>query len=147
MSMQTAVREELDMAQVLLMAYELGDMINQSYEVDEYLRWKRKVESAPEIQEKIRHLARKKELFAECERFGHFHPEYHRALDEVKEAERELDQFEAVRKYKEAEQALDDLLYDMSKTIAHAVSESIKVPSNHPLPVKGCGSGGACGCG
>lgn len=146
--MQTAERSDLDMAQVLLTAYELGDMINQSREVAEYLKWKKIVASSEDIQSKIRILQKKKELFEECERFGHFHPEYHRALEEVKSAEKELDQFEAVRKYKEAENELDTLLYDMSKIIAHAVSDSIKVPSNNPLPSEGgCGAGGACRCG
>ncbi len=146
--MQTAERKGLDMVQVLLAAYELGDLINQSREVAEYLKWKKIVEASSEIQSKIRILQQKKQLFEECERFGHYHPEYHRALEEVKAAEKELDQFEAVRKYKEAENELDTLLYDMSKTIAHAVSDSIKVPSNNPLPTEGgCGSGGACRCG
>ena len=144
----TADKPSLDMVQLLLAAYEIGDMINQSYEVAEYLKWKQAVESSPEIQEEIRNLNKKKDLFAECERFGHFHPEYHRALEEVKAAEKELERFEAVRQYKDAEQRLDELLYDVSKTVAHAVSESIKVPSNNPLPVQGgCGSGGACRCG
>lgn len=138
----------LDISQVMLMAYELGDMINHSREAAEYLHWKKVVESSADIQEVVRLLARKKEAFADCERFGHFHPDYHRALDEVKEVEQQLDQFEAVRQYKKAEQELDDLLYEMSRTIAHAVSESIKVPSNNPLPVQGgCGSGGPCRCG
>ncbi len=145
--MQTAEIQSLDMAQVLLMAYELGDMVTNSQEVAEYLKWQQIVHSSPEIQEKIRDFTRKKEMFAECERFGHFHPEYHRALEEAKEAEKELEKFEAVRRYKDAEKNLDELLYDLSKTIAHAVSESIKVPSNNPLPVSGCGSGGACRCG
>lgn len=144
----TADKPSLDMVQLLLAAYEIGDMINHSHEVAEYLKWKQAVESSPEIQEGIRNLGRKKERFAECERFGHFHPEYHRALDEVKAAEKELERFEAVRQFKDAEQRLDELLYDISKTLAYAVSDSIKVPSNNPLPVKGgCGSGGPCRCG
>lgn len=150
MPMQTAeaTYNSLDELQLLMASYELGDMISQSVEVAEYMRWKQVVDSSPEIQEQVRELAKKKELFAECERFGHFHPEYHRALDEVKAAEKDLEQFEAVRQYKEAEQQLDELLYDLSKLIAHSVSESILVPSNNPLHKSGgCGSGGTCGCG
>jgi len=46
------------------------------------------------------------------------------------------------------EQRLDDMLYDISKLIAHSVSETIKVPSNDPNPKGGgCGGGGSCGCG
>lgn len=150
MPMQTAeaTYSSLDELQMMMAAYELGDMINQSVEVAEYMRWKQIVDASSEIQDKIRVLAKKKEMFAECERFGHFHPEYHRALDEVKAAEKDLEQFEAVRQYKDAEQKLDELLYDLSKLIAHSVSESILVPSNDPLHKSGgCGSGGACRCG
>ena len=51
----------------------------------------------------------------------------------------------AFNKFKEAEEKLDELLHDVSKTIAHAVSESIKVPSNKILPdTGGCSSGGSC---
>ena len=62
--------------------------------------------------------------------------------------EKELERFEAVRKFKAAESELDDILHEMSETIAYAVSDSIKVPSNDPNPKGGgCGSGGKCSCG
>jgi cell fate (sporulation/competence/biofilm development) regulator YlbF (YheA/YmcA/DUF963 family) len=63
----------------------------------------------------------------------------------VNEVQKRLEQIEAVRRFKEAEERLDDLLYTISTTIAHAVSDTIKVPSNNPLPGAGsCGSGGSC---
>ncbi|MDN4067273.1 YlbF family regulator [Paenibacillus vini] len=138
----------VDMAELLTNAYELGDMINQSAAVSEYLYWKRKVEEDADVQVLVKKLASKKELFEETQRFGHFHPNYHEAKDKVTEVEIELEQFEAVRRFKAAEKELDDLLHQMSETIAYAVSESIKVPSNDPNPKGGgCGSGGSCGCG
>lgn len=138
----------VDMAELLTNAYELGDMINQSAAVSEYLYWKRRVEEDADIQVLVKKLAAKKELFDETQRFGHFHPNYHEAKDKVTEVEIELEQFEAVRRFKAAEKELDDLLHQMSETIAYAVSESIKVPSNDPNPKGGgCGSGGSCGCG
>ena len=141
-------RNALDMSALLLKAYDIGDAINGSVEAAEYLYWKNALHAVPEVQALVRKLNTKKELFAECERFGHYHPEYHKALDAVKEVEAELDQIEAVARFKEAESKLDDLLYEVSELIARAVSESIKVPSNNPLPHSGgCGSGGSCGCG
>ncbi|GIP51895.1 MULTISPECIES: YlbF family regulator [Paenibacillus] len=138
----------VDMAELLTNAYELGDMINQSAAVSEYLYWKRQVEEDADVQVLVKKLASKKELFEETQRFGHFHPNYHEAKDKVTEVEIELEQFEAVRRFKAAEKELDDLLHQMSETIAYAVSESIKVPSNDPNPKGGgCGSGGSCGCG
>ncbi|MEK5060252.1 regulator [Paenibacillus sp. FSL H7-0326] len=137
----------VDMAQVLSYAYELGDMINQSTLVTDYLYWKERVQQNPEIQVWVRRLSDKKELFAETERFGHFHPNYHSAKDEVKAVEDQLETYEEVRRFKEAEAQLDDMLHQMSETIAFSVSSSIKVPSNDPSPKGGCGGGGSCGCG
>jgi len=148
--MSVMEKNALDMATLLLQAYDIGDMINHSELVAEYWRWKGEVDKHPKVRSLIYKLNDKKEIFSQCERFGHFHPEYHKALDAVKEVEAELDQIEAVTRFKAAENKLDELLYEISQTIAHSVSESIKVPSNNPLPHEGnCASGGSCsgGCG
>jgi cell fate (sporulation/competence/biofilm development) regulator YlbF (YheA/YmcA/DUF963 family) len=139
----------LDMAAVLLKAYELGDMINRSQEVRDYLYWQQQTSQDPEIQRVMRLFQKKKEAFAECERFGRYHPDYNKALEELREVERQLNAFPAVKKYKEAEERLDDLLYAISKTVAHSVSPDIKVPRNKaPLSACGCGAGGCGGkCG
>ncbi|MMZ59774.1 hypothetical protein D3C76_496760 [compost metagenome] len=142
----------VDMAELLTYAYELGDMINNSAAVSDYLYWKRQIESDDEIQVLVKRLAAKKELFEETERFGHFHPNYHEAKDQVAQVESELELFESVRRFKAAEKELDDILHQMSETIAYAVSDAIKVPSNDPNPSDGCssggcGSGGKCSCG
>lgn len=145
--MSVAEINTVDMAAVLTYAYELGDMINQSAEVTDYLYWKGRVETHPEIQALVKKLQRKKDLFEETQRFGHFHPNYHAAKDEVKAVELEMERFEEVIRFKQAEQALDDMLHAMSETIAYSVSDSIKVPSNDPNPKGGCASGGKCSCG
>ncbi|PLT46353.1 ComK regulator [Paenibacillus pasadenensis] len=137
----------LDMAPLVLRAYELGDSINQSALVAEYLYWKDRVEQDPEALRLKREFAKAKELFAECERFGRFHPDYHAAKDAVKKVEAEMAEVESIRRYKETEAEVDALLYDVSLLIAESVSSAIKVPSNNPLPTGGCGSGGSCSCG
>jgi cell fate (sporulation/competence/biofilm development) regulator YlbF (YheA/YmcA/DUF963 family) len=135
----------LDMSAVLIHAYDMGDMINSSAEVADYLYWKTAVENSVEVKELQALFLKKKELFEECERFGHYHPSYHEAMAQVNEVQERLEQIEAVRRFKEAEERLDDLLYTISTTIAHAVSDTIKVPSNNLLPGAGsCGSGGSC---
>lgn len=148
--MSVMEKNALDMAAVLMRAYDLGDMIKRSADVADYLYWKDLVHHDPEVQILVQKLNRKKELFEECQRFGHFHPEYHKALGEVKGMEQQIERIEAAARFKAAEARLDELLYDISRTIAHAVSETIKVPGNNPLPSEGgCGSGGSCsgGCG
>jgi hypothetical protein len=62
----------LDMSAVLMHAYDMGDMIKSSAEVADYLYWKTAVESSAEVKELQALFMKKKELFEECERFGHY---------------------------------------------------------------------------
>lgn len=144
--MSVSELQTVNMAEVLMYAYELGDMINQSVNVSDYLYWKSQVEAHPEIQSLVRKLEAKKELFDETQRFGHFHPDFHAAKENVQLVEAEIESYQEVVNFKLAEKKLDDLLHQMSETIAFSVSHTIKVPSNDPVP-KGCGSGGGCSCG
>ncbi|MFS0727748.1 YlbF family regulator [Paenibacillus sp. 1P07SE] len=137
----------LDMGALLLQAYELGDMINASAPVADYLYWKTAVAEDEQAQELVIQFRKAKELFAECERFGRFHPDYHEARDKVKAIEARLDELPSVQRFKAAEQEVDDLLYEMSKLIAESVSDTIKVPGNERGGSGGCGSGGSCSCG
>lgn len=138
----------LDMAGLLLDAYELGDMIKGSAEVADYLYWKSAVEQDGLAQRDIAVLAKAKEAFEECERFGRFHPDFHAARGRVKEAQAQVDAHESVRRFKDAEQQLEEILYDVSRMIAEAVSNTIKVPGGSgSSALGGCGSGGSCSCG
>lgn len=143
---QGVKEEPADMSLLLTHAFELGDWIKDSAYAAEYLFWKEQVSNNAEAQELSRQFAKAKEKFAECERFGRFHPDYNAALDEVYAIQARLDSIESVSRFKEAESALDQLLYDITRTIAHAVSETVKVSGNESTG-KGCGSGGSCSCG
>jgi cell fate (sporulation/competence/biofilm development) regulator YlbF (YheA/YmcA/DUF963 family) len=147
--MSIAERQAIDMSTIISKAGELGSAMLLSVEVADYLYWKARMTKDEEAAKMIRKMAAAKERFSECERFGHFHPNYHEALDAVKTVEAEMEAVESVREFKKAESALDRLLQDVSELIAYSVSESIKVPSNDPLPKGGCASGGSCsgGCG
>lgn len=142
--------QTLDMSAILMQAYDLGDMIKSSAETADYLYWKQKKDEDPQVMQLMRQFQKKKELFEECERFGHFHPDYHHALEQAKSIQDQLDSLETVRRFKEAEQRLDDLLYTVSETIARSVSETIKVPSNDLRDSGGgcasgsCSTGGGC---
>jgi cell fate (sporulation/competence/biofilm development) regulator YlbF (YheA/YmcA/DUF963 family) len=135
---------DMDVTTFVPQAQEVGKLINHSAEMNTYLFAKQKLEQHAEAQSYIAKFKKAKEKFEECERFGHFHPNYHEALDAVNEIQTQLDALEVVQAFKEAETTLDKLLYDVAKTIALAVSESVKVPSNNILPDAGCGSGGSC---
>jgi cell fate (sporulation/competence/biofilm development) regulator YlbF (YheA/YmcA/DUF963 family) len=148
LNFDSPAKSQLDMASLLLEAYALGDLINNSDNTADYVYWKSQVEKDQDVQLLVAKFNKAKDTFAECERFGRFHPDFNAAKDTVKAIERQLDEYECVRKYKAAETALDELLYSVSKTIADAVSETIKVPSNEGAAGGGgCGSGGSCSCG
>ncbi|QJD83489.1 YlbF family regulator [Cohnella herbarum] len=145
---QGVMEAPADMAMLLSHAFELGDFLKNSALAAEYAYWKDKVLQDAEVQSLSKQFSKAKEKFTECERFGRFHPDYNAALDQVYEMESRLDQVESVRMYKAAESSLDELLNDISRTLAHAVSVSIKVPDNNPNPkASGCGNGGSCSCG
>ncbi|MCF6094215.1 YlbF family regulator [Microaerobacter geothermalis] len=149
----------LDMSTVILEAYHLADLIKSSEEVGNYLYWKKQMDEHEEAQQMIAQFNRLKEKYEEVERFGKYHPDYGRVQQEVYEMRRKLHSIDVVRHFKEAEDALDELLFTVSSTIAHSVSKEIKVPSNNPLYAygggcgtggtggsHGCGTGGGCGC-
>lgn len=137
--------QSLDMAAILMHAYDVGDLINRSQEAADFLYWKRIMEQDEQAQRFIRELAKTKELFDETQRFGHYHPNYHEALEKVRAAEQKLNSIPSVARFKEAEERLDELLFTVSETVARSVSESIKVPSNKLEPSgHGCSSGGSC---
>mgnify|MGYP001044143102 CR=1 FL=1 len=141
--------ETTDMTQLLLESYELSTMINQSREVSEYLQAKRRMEEDREVQRMLSLFAKKKEQYEDVQRFGKYHPDFEHISKEVRELKRSIEALETVRAFKQAEDRLDELLYQVGRTIADAVSETIKVPSNNPfLEVRssGCGTGGSCAC-
>ncbi|WP_400163943.1 YlbF family regulator [Brevibacillus sp. TJ4] len=141
--------ETTDTTQLILESYELSSMINQSREVSEYLLAKRRMEEDGEVKRLMSLFAKKKEQYEDVQRFGKYHPDYNHISAEVRDLKRTIESMEVVQAFKQAENQLDELLYQVSRTIADAVSNSIKVPSNNPfLEVKssGCGSGGSCGC-
>lgn len=137
-----------DFTELLSRAYTLGEMIKQSAMADEYVVWKEAVNRDGKAKEISRRLASAKDKFSECERFGRFHPDYNEALDRVYAVQEELDSLESVRRFKEAERGLDELLQEISVMVARAVSDSVKVPDPDPnAKGGGCGGGGSCSCG
>jgi cell fate (sporulation/competence/biofilm development) regulator YlbF (YheA/YmcA/DUF963 family) len=137
-----------DLTELLTRAYTLGEMIKQSAMADEYVYWKQKVEIDEDAKKLSKKLFQAKEKFAECERFGRFHPDFNEALDRVYAVQAEIDGLESVSRFKTAEREMDELLHEISFSVARAVSESIKVPDNDPNAKSGgCGGGGSCSCG
>lgn len=131
----------LDMAAMYMKAYELGDLINSSAQVADYLYWRHLRETDPQVHVLVQQFLRKKERFEESERFGHFHPNYHEAMGEAEEARLMLESNPVIAQFKQAELALDELLRLVAERIARAISDSVKV-SGLDAEAGGCSSGG-----
>ncbi|MGD8191611.1 YlbF family regulator [Brevibacillus ginsengisoli] len=137
------------MAELIEYSYELGLMINQSQEVAEYLASKQRMAQDEEVIRLRGLFAKKKEAYEEVQRFGKYHPDFTRISAEIRELKHSIEMLDSIQAFKKAESRLDEMLYTVSRTIADAVSESIKVPSNNPFleaMSQGCGTGGSCGC-
>src|SRR5690606_17255874 len=117
-------------------AQQLAVRINESEEVKRYLHVKERMDADPEVQRLIREFQRKKEKFEEAQRFGHFHPDYHAAKAEAESFQEKMAQHPLIAEFLQAEEQLDWLLNEVSRTIAHAASESVRVPVNDPRPIK-----------
>ncbi|MFS8579755.1 MAG: YlbF family regulator [Novibacillus thermophilus] len=135
----------LDMLEILQDVYDISDSINNSELVARYLEKKRLMAEDESAQRLIRQFQQKKERFEEAKRFGHFHPDYHQAKKEAHTFRREMEKHPVIGAYLKAEHELDELLFHVIKTIAHAVSPTIKIPSNDPrlerstIQKKSCG--------
>lgn len=122
--------KSLDMSELLLETYRLADRINDSKEVQQYLELKKKIAEDPQAQRLIKDFQKKKELFEDCQRFGHFHPDYHQAKKEAEQFRVSIQDHPLIGEYLEVEERLDRLLAEVSRKIAGSVSDSIKVPIN-----------------
>lgn len=131
-------------------AEQLGEIIIRSEVFHEYIEAKQKMESNEEAQRLIADFLKWKQAYEEVERFGKYHPDYKEITKNVRKAKRAMDVHEVVAHFRKTERELEQLLHEIAKEIAHAVSPAIKVPNGNPFFDSACGtgcaSGGSCGC-
>lgn len=125
---------DVGLTELLLDAYELAERIKQSDEVDQYLLSQQHMQADPEASELIRGFHRLKEQFEEVTRFGIFHPNYHEAKERAIAYQTQLNGHPQIAQFLQAEEALNRLLFDVSKTLAHVVSDEVKVPNDLAEP-------------
>jgi len=137
----------LDLTVILEETDRLNQLLIHSQEVNHYLHCKRQLDQDPEAQALIRQFVKKKEEFEEVERFGRYHPDYHRVKEEMRQLKRTMDLNERVANFKKAERVLESILREIGEIIAHAVSDTIKVSTGNPyFDQMGCGGGCSGGC-
>lgn len=132
----------IDLTAILEETERLNQLLIRSEEAKQYRECKARLRQDEEAQKLIRQFVKKKEALEEVERFGPYHPDYHRVKQEVRQLKRTLDLQESIANFKQAERALESVLREVSKIIAHAVSETIKVSTGNPyFDQIGCGGG------
>ncbi|OEH93925.1 YlbF family regulator [Bacillus solimangrovi] len=143
--MIVATSERLEL---LMQSEMLAQNIIESDLFQQYVECKHTLAQDKEAQRLIQAFNREKELYEDVQRFGRYHPDYHKVTKSVRIMKREVDMHEAVANFKKAERQLQDLLDEVSTFIGQSVSEFIKVPKGNPHFQSGCGcsSGGSCGC-
>jgi len=138
--------------QMVEKAEELAKMIWQSELAEDYHRCLYNVHQDKEAQELIRAFQHMKDRYEEVQRFGKYHPDYRKVTLETRELKRKVDLHETIHAFKQAEDAIQKTLDEISVMIGHSVSVNVKVPTGNPFFDSlsscggGCGSGGGCGC-
>lgn len=136
----------LDMVEILQKTTDISHKIVRSELVQHYLEKKRAMQQDETAQRLIQEFQKKKELFEEAKRFGHYHPNYHSAKREARLFKRQMEKHPVIGAYIKAEHELDELLFHVSKTIAHAISPTVKIPANDPrLERSALQKKGSCG--
>lgn len=122
----------LDIVEILAEASSVSDEIIKTPLVARYLQLKRQLAQDESAQQLIQAFQKKKQLFEEAKRFGHYHPDYHQAKKEARAFQQRMERHPTIGAFIKSEREVDELLFHVSKTIAHAVSTSVKVSANDP---------------
>ncbi|UOY93753.1 YlbF family regulator [Ectobacillus sp. JY-23] len=142
----------LESVLILEEAEQLARMIIDSEEAAVYRAAYHDLQQDEEAQRLIREFVKKKELYEEVQRFGKYHPDYKKVMQEIRDIKREVDLHERISAFKKAETAIQKLLDEVSVCIGTEISPYIKVPTGNPFFDSaggcsgGCGTGGSCGC-
>jgi len=131
-------------------ADDLIEMFSDSEVVERYRANKDKLARDEKAKALIKQFVQLREKYNEVQRFGKYHPEFDSVIRQMMDVKRDLDLNDTIAAYKKAEEDVEALLNDISRSLAMAVSPSIKVPTGDPFFDRGCGggcgTGGACGC-
>lgn len=137
----------LENNQVLDHAESLAGLISQSEPFRHYISRRQAVARSEQAQKLIQRFSNIKVKYEEVQRFGRYHPDFKKVIQETMTAKREMDLYPLIAEFKQAEKGMQDFLGAVSAELAGSVSKSIKVPNGDPFFDHGCGSGGSCKCG
>ncbi len=140
-----------DLLEVIENSELLATYISQSEIALNYKRARKTLDEDVDAQILIAQFTQMKEKYEEIQRFGKYHPDFDKVSSEMRAVKRKLDLHDTIANFKKAEAEFEQLLNEVSRIIADAVSPHIKVPTGNPFFDNrscqgGCGAGGPCGC-
>lgn len=142
----------METVQILEKAEKLAQLVMKSEIGENYFFHLNKLKNDSIAQQKIKTFSSLKDLYEEVQRFGKYHPDYKKVNLEIRKAKRDMDLYETISNFKQAEMELQTILDEISIKVGRAVSDEIKIPTGSPFFESasgcsgGCGTGGACGC-
>lgn len=119
-----------DLNELMEAAQQLGNQINDSEEVKQYLELKKEIQTNAEAQMMIKSFEKVKEDFEETKRFGIFHPNFHEAKEKMEYYQKKLNEDPLIGQYLKTEKKIEHLLFQVSHIIARSVSKEVKVPND-----------------
>lgn len=139
------ILDEADQLSAMIVSSEPAQRLREAYTA---------VYSDRELVSQINTFGRLKEQYEDVQRFGKYHPDYHKVMKEIRTQKRALDMNDRVAALKFAENDFQDLLDEVSLLIGRSVSQAVLVPVSNPFFSSssscstggGCGTGGGCSC-
>ena len=119
-----------DLNELMEAAQQLGNQINDSEEVKQYLDLKKEIQADAEAQMMIKSFEKVKEDFEETKRFGIFHPNYLESNVKMEYYQKKLNEDPLIGQYLKIEKQIEQLLFQVSHIIARSVSKEVKVPTD-----------------
>lgn len=139
----------LEYVDILDKSEQLGKMVIDSDVMKVYREARTALAEDKDAQKLIKAFSDMKSHYDDVQRFGRYHPDYFTIMKNVRATKREMDMNDKVAAFKIAERNLQNLLDEISQSVANSVSVQIKAPKDGAALTDsgcGCGSGGACGC-
>ena len=110
--------------------------LKQTSEYRTYHEVKQAIERDEHLQEQVSLFEEKKEAYELLEPYRHYLPEAREAKRQLFRLKRELDLYPLVRRLRQVENALQELLAQVSQVLAEAVDEDIFVETGLPFAPK-----------
>ncbi|WP_195640108.1 YlbF family regulator [Enterococcus durans] len=124
----------------------LAKCIIESHTMSEYMKTKKQMEQSEEVAQLKADFFKKKEDYEKIAPYKEYAPGYKETYLAVRKAKRQLDLNDSVAAFRIQETQIQNILDEISRELAQAVSSEIKIDAGNPFFEKGrhAGCGGNC---